>query len=268
MPLPAGACDCHVHVFGPAARYPYAPERAYTPADAPLESYRAVMNDLGLGRAVLVQPSVYGNDNRTMLDAMREGGGDLRGIAVVDPAGEDDLAALHAAGVRGLRVNRLFPGAPADVTGLARCIAPLGWHLQVLIDVAEDPAAVARLGDLPVPVVFDHLGHMPPGTGPDHAGFRTLLGLLGDGAWVKLSAPYRLSAGGAPPYDDVRPLAEAVLAAAPDRVVWGSDWPHPALTGPAPRPEDLLIPLLDWIDDDELRQRVLVDNPARLYGFT
>jgi len=273
--LPAGACDCHIHVFGPAVRYPFAAGRAYTPPEASFESYRTlVLERLGLGRIVLVQPSVYGTDNRAMLDAMANagngGGPAVRGVAAIGGEEESELAVLNAAGVRGVRVNRLFPGSEEidDLDQLAARIAPYGWHLQLLIDVAEDPGAVERLARLPVPVVINHLGHMPATLGRDHPGFRALLGLLRDGrAWAKLSAPYRLSAQDEPPYDDVRPLAEAILAAAPDRVVWGSDWPHPALSKPPPRPENLLDPLFDWIGDEDLRHRILVDNPARLYGF-
>jgi predicted TIM-barrel fold metal-dependent hydrolase len=272
-PLPPGACDCHVHVFGPAARYPFAANRTYTPPEASFRTYQAVMRDLGLTRAALVQPSVYGADNRVLLEALEQGGSSLRGVAVIcspDDCGEDDLAALHAAGVRGVRMNTLFPGAPhiADLGGLAARVAPLGWHLQVLVDVAESPDFVKRLGDLPVPTVFDHLGHMPAARGRDHPGFQGLLALLREGrTWVKLSAPYRISARGGPPYDDVRPFAEAVLDAAPDRVIWGSDWPHPAIEGPRPDPATLLDPLFDWTGGADLLRRVLVDNPARLYGF-
>jgi predicted TIM-barrel fold metal-dependent hydrolase len=151
---------------------------------------------------------------------------------------------------------------------LAARIAPFGWHLQVLIDVAETTGLAKRLGSLPVATVIDHLGHMPAALGSDHPGFQDLLALLREGrSWVKLSAPYRLSARSGPPYDDVRPFAEAVLEAAPDRVVWGSDWPHPAIEGPRPHPATLLDPLFDWVDDADLRRRVLVENPVRLYGF-
>jgi predicted TIM-barrel fold metal-dependent hydrolase len=271
--LPPGACDCHVHVFGPSARYPFAADRTYTPPEASFRSYQAVMRDLGLTRAVLVQPSVYGTDNRAMLDALSQDGPNLRGVAVIgapDDCGEDDLAALDAAGVRGVRINHLFPAAEGtdNLDALAARIAPFGWHLQVLIDVAETTGLAKRLGSLPVATVIDHLGHMPAALGSDHPGFQDLLALLREGrSWVKLSAPYRLSARSGPPYDDVRPFAEAVLEAAPDRVVWGSDWPHPAIEGPRPHPATLLDPLFDWVDDADLRRRVLVENPVRLYGF-
>ena len=271
--LPPGACDCHVHVFGRPSRYPLAAGRAYTPPEASFRSYQAVMRGLGLTRAVLVQPSVYGTDNRAMLDAMRHGGPAVRGVAVIgapDDCGVDDLAALDAAGVRGVRMNTLFPGPEGtdDLDELAARIAPFGWHLQVLIDVAETTGLAKRLGSLPVATVIDHLGHMPASLGRDHPGFQDLLALLREGrSWVKLSAPYRLSGRSGPPYDDVRPFAEAVLEAAPDRVVWGSDWPHPAIEGPRPHPATLLDPLFDWVDDADLRRRVLVENPAHLYGF-
>ncbi len=267
---PAGACDCHVHVFGPLARFPYAEGRAYTPPEAPFEDYRAVMEGLGLQRAVLVQPSVYGTNNRAMLDALGRGGAAFRGVAVIGPEHRDrDLEALHGLGVRGARVNTLFPGASEGIgiEEVARRIAPFGWHLQLLADVSEFPNLARRLGRLPVECVIDHLGHLPAARGADDPGFRDLLALLGEGrCWVKLSAPYRLGAGG-PPYADVRPLAEAALRAAPDRLVWGSDWPHPAIPGPTPGAADLLALLADWVPDESLRRKLLVDNPAKLYGF-
>ena len=270
-PPPAGACDCHVHVFGPRARYAYAAGRAYTPPEAPFADYRVVMDDLGLTRAVFVQPSVYGTDNRAMLDAIRRGGAGFRGVAVIGAGARDrDLERLHLGGVRGVRVNRLFPGAgeSADAATLAARIAPLGWHLQLLTDVSDFSGLAARLGRLPVDLVIDHLGHLPAARGTGNAGFQDLLALMRDGrCWVKLSAPYRLSAGGRPPYHDVRPFAEAVLEAAPERVVWGSDWPHPALSGPAPRAADLLDLLAAWVPDPNLRRRILAANPAKLYGF-
>ncbi|MDX1575653.1 MAG: amidohydrolase family protein [Kiloniellales bacterium] len=258
-------------MFGPTDRFPFATERAYTPPEAHFPTYRSVMEGLGLSRAVLVQPSVYGTDNRALLDALAQGRAEMRGVAVIGDEADQDLAALHAAGVRGVRVNRLFPSAPAvaDLGELAGRIAPFGWHLQLLIDVSQAPDQVRRLADLPVPTVIDHLGHLPAALGCDHPGFQALLGLLRDGrSWVKLSAPYRLSAQAGPPYDDLRPMAEALLDAAPERALWGSDWPHPAIGGPRPDPAKLLDPLFDWIDDPALRRRVLVDNPARLYGFS
>ena len=271
FPVPMGACDCHAHIFGPRDRYPYAPGRDYTPPDASLAAYRHLLDSLGMQRGVIVQPSVYGTDNRCTLDAVATLGEDFRAVVVVPPTvSDEELERLHGLGARGVRVNLLFRGgelALADLRQLAERIQPLRWHLQLLVDVSRFPDLRELLGPLPVDLVFDHLGH-PSATAISNPGFKAMLALLRERrAWVKLSGAYRVSGEERPPYPDVRPLVEAVLQAAPDRVLWGSDWPHPAITKPMPNDGDLLDLLGDWVSDESLRRRILVDNPARLYDF-
>lgn len=229
---------------------------------------------LGIARAVLVQPSVYATDNTVMLQALRESGAAFRGVAVVDwMIGDAALESMHAAGVRGVRVNivdvKEGKGAlPLDLLrGLARRIAPFGWHMEFLIHVDEFAGLDRDLADFPVDVVFGHLGYMRTGKGLAAPGFQALLRLLEAGrSWVKLTGPYRISTA-ALPYADVTPFARALLQAAPGRVVWGSDWPHVMLKGVMPNDGDLADLLGTWIPDEDQRRMVLVDNPARLYGF-
>ena len=267
---PAGATDCHAHVFGPPARYPFDPARSYTPPEAPLAAYRRMLDALGIERAVVVQPSVYGTDNRATLDAIHDFGPGCRGVAVVAPdIAETTLIDMHASGVRGIRLNILYRGG-IGIEAMARLadrIKALGWHIQLLLDVRTLPELTSRLMALPVAIVFDHMGHMIVDHGIDHPGFKALLDLLRhDHCWVKLSGNYRISAAG-PPYADAVPFARALVAANPARLVWGSDWPHPAVEGPMPDDGDLLDALLDYAPDPGLRRAILVDNPAVLYGF-
>jgi predicted TIM-barrel fold metal-dependent hydrolase len=272
--LPAGACDCHAHILGPAAEFAYAPERIYTPPDCLLGDYQTMLNTLGLERAVLVQPSVYGTDNRVMLRALRVGGSALRGVAVVDArVSEAELNDMHQAGVRGVRVNvvdvKEGKGALplAELRYLAQRVAPLGWHMEFLMHVNEHPDLDQAFADFPVQVVLGHLGYMPTSQGLQSPGFQALLRLLNEGrTWVKLTGPYRISSN-ALPYSDVKAFAQALLQTAPDRVLWGSDWPHVMLKGTMPNDADLLDLLGSWIPDEEDLQKVLVSNPRRLYGF-
>ena len=270
LAVPTGACDCHFHIFGPAARYPYAASRTYTPPDAPVEAYRRVMAALGLERCVIVQPSVYGTDNACTLDAMARLGPGCRGVAVIDETvDEAALDDMHRAGIRGVRFNILYTGGVevGRVRAVAERIAPLGWHIQFLLDGRGLAELADDLGVLPVPIVIDHLGHAPAEVGIGHPGNRALLALLGEGrCWVKLSAAYRVSRR-APGYEDAAPLARALIEAAPERVVWGSDWPHPGVVGAMPNDGNLLDLLGQWTNDAALRHRILVDNPAALYGF-
>jgi len=274
LALPPLACDCHAHVLGPASRFAYSPERVYTPPDCLLPDYRAMLDALGVARAVLVQPSVYGADNAVLLAALREAGPAFRGVAVVAPSIADaELEALHAAGVRGVRLNvvdvREGRGKlpVASLRELAWRIAPLGWHVELLAHVDEYPQLDRELAGLPVDLVFGHLGYLRPGRDLDDPGFRALLRLAGEGrAWVKLTGPYRISARPMP-HEDVTPLAHALLERAPERIVWGSDWPHVMVKGAMPNDGDLADLLSAWVPDEGLRRRVLVENPARLYGF-
>ncbi|GAA0849413.1 amidohydrolase [Marinobacter szutsaonensis] len=272
--VPAKSCDTHAHVFARHEDYPFTPNRTYTPPEASLEQYLELHRMLGIERGVLVQPSVYGADNSLHLHALRqlrERGYDYRGVCVVAPdISMTELQELHEAGFRGVRMNLLFRGGLQwnDVLGLADRIAALGWHLQFLINVSDCGDIMDRVADLPVPVVFDHMGHMPAALGADEPGFRKLLELLSDNkAWVKLSGSYRVTLQGEYPYPDVAAIARALVVANADRCVWGSDWPHPHFPGLMPDDTDLLEDLAAWVPDAEIRERILVSNPARLYGF-
>ena len=270
--LPAGACDAHCHVFGPGDSFPYHPKRSYTPPDAPYEALAGLHATLGLDRAVIVQATCHGDDNRAMLDAIARAGGRYRGVAMIgESVADSELEALHEGGVRGVRMSfaRHLSGPPdfSRVAHIAGRIAPLGWHLVLYLeaaDVVENAGALARLG---VPVVIDHMARVRVADGLDQPALRQLLQFLRDADfWVKISCAERLSAAG-PPFDDVVPFAAALIEAAPDRVLWGTDWPHPNIDGRMPDDGELADLLLAYAPDEDLRRRILVDNPARLYGF-
>ncbi|MEM7223193.1 MAG: amidohydrolase family protein [Pseudomonadota bacterium] len=272
LTVPPGACDCHAHILGPLARYPFVAERGYTPPEALLATYRHMLATLGLSRAVIVQPSVYGTDNSATLAAIAASEGAFRGVAVVGADVTDaELAELHRAGMRGLRINPLYKHAAslADCQRLAERIAPLGWHLQIFLDVSGlSQQEQAMLSRLPVPIVIDHMGYMPVSKGLDDPGFQWLLDQLAEGhAWAKLSGAYYLASTPGPPYRDVAPFAHALIEANPQRCIWASNWPHPMVTGQMPNDGDLMDLLGDWAPYAALRQAILVDNPAALYGF-
>ena len=270
--VPQGACDSHLHVYD--SRFPVAANALLLPPDASISDYRQLQQRLGIRRAVLVTPSTYGTDNRVMLQALAVLGSDVRGIAVIDGSESDEqLENFHAQGVRGIRLNLSsgVAGSAQMLEPLAHRIADLGWHLQLLMS----PDVLASLGDtlvrLPVQLVFDHFGRIAPvqaGTHPAHA---LVLALLREGrAWVKLSGGYIVSPQASTDDPDLAPLARSYLCAAPDRIVWGSDWPHAtASAGLQPMPDDArqIDRLADWTADAELFHRVLVDNPCALYGF-
>ena len=271
--LPALACDAHCHVFGPAAAFPYAPERSYTPPDAPKERLAELHRRLGIERAVIVQASCHGSDNRAMLDAIAARPAALRGVAIVDEGTSDaELQRLHQGGVRGVRFNfvRHLGGAP-DMRFFERTVArlvPLGWHLILHLDAADIAELAPLLRRLRLPFVIDHMGRVKAGDGLEQPPFRAFVELMRlESAWVKLCGAERVSSAG-PPFHDALPFAAALLAAAPDRVLWGTDWPHPNIARHMPNDGDLvdLVPLI--APDAALRQRLLVENPARLYGFT
>lgn len=274
LSLPMGTCDSHAHICGPAARYLYAPDRIYTPPDAPLADYLAMLAKLGVERAVIIQPSVYGTDNRVTLAAIEEAKIPCRGVAVVDETVSDEaLARLDRAGIRGIRLNLVDVADPSgdlpiDIARrLARRIAPLGWHTEFLVHVDDHPDFDTMFADFPTDIVLGHLGYMRPDKGTEDPGFQALLRLMAVGrCWVKLTGPYRISSGDLP-YPGVTDIARALAACNPDRLVWGSDWPHVMVTKPMPNDGDLCDLLGDWIPDAETRRKVLVDNPARLYGF-
>jgi 2-pyrone-4,6-dicarboxylate lactonase len=269
------ACDSHAHILGPAARYAYSPARVYTPPDCLLPDYQQMLKTLGVERAVLVQPSVYGTDNTAMLDAMKVAGNRFRGVAVVnDDISEAELRKLHDAGVRGVRVNIVDvkdrkPGTlPLDsLKRLAQRVRPLGWHMEFLMHVDEFPDLDRTFADFPVDIVLGHLGYMRTDKGIDAPGFQGLLRLVKGGrCWVKFTGPYRISTA-ALPYSDVTPFAHALTAANPERIIWGSDWPHVMAKGAMPNDGDLCDLLSAWIPDARLREQVLVRNPAALYRF-
>ncbi|MGD8477661.1 MAG: amidohydrolase family protein [Burkholderiales bacterium] len=268
--MPAKACDCHAHVLGPPDKYPYVANRSYTPPTALLEDYQALHRVLGIERAVIVQPSVHGTDNAVTLDGITGYGPNARGIAVVDASvSERELQRLHDGGMRGVRLNLLFGGGVGLETlePLAERIADFGWHVQLLFDARDLVELAPRLRKLPVTVVVDHMGHMKTQHGISHPGFQTLLDLVRDGVcWVKLSGNYRISSDG-PPYKDAIAFARALIEAAPEHMVWGTDWPHPALEDFMPNDGDLLDAVDDYAPEADLKQAILADNPARLYGF-
>ena len=266
---PPGACDAHCHIFGPAAKFPYAPERRYTPPDSPKEKLRALHQHLGLSRAVLVQASCHGGDNRAMLDAIAWSGGAWRGVAMVgDNASERELQALHQGGVRGVRFNfvRHLGGAP-DPRVFERTLAmvePLGWHVVLHFDAEDIESHAEMFGSLRVPFVMDHMGRVDAGHGLDQRPFAMLLDLMNNPrAWVKISGPERISATGKP-FRDAAPFAAALARAAPDRVLWGTDFPHPNVKA-MPNDGELVDLFAEAVPDQEMRKRILVDNPARLY---
>lgn len=273
--VPAGAVDCHAHIFGPESAYPYSSARGYTPPDASLETYLSLHETLGgIDRAVLTQPSVYGTDNSCMLDALDEMGERCRAIVAIDDSVSDqELENLHRRGVRGVRVNLVDKGGMQfdtidDVRRFTERIKDLGWHLEVLIKVHVFEDLRATLNGMAVDVSVGHLGYMSTDNGVDNPGFQEFLGLLRDGrCWVKVSGSYRVTASPATPYDDVTPLAHALIDANEDRVLWGTDWPHPVFKGNMPNDGALMDQLATWAPDEALRRKILVDNPKHLYGF-
>ena len=276
-PPPPDAWDTHAHVFGPADRFAYAADRSYTPPDAPLTKYLSMLDTLGFARGVLVQGSAHGRDNSAMLDALRRCPDRLRGVAVADAdVAPATLREWHRYGVRGLRFNHFFRGGQLHYRGgvpleaaktLAPVMAELGWHLQLWIDVKDLPETLPLLKSLRLPVVIDHMGRTDARAGTQTAGFQSLLRAVGDGpCFAKLSGAHRLSQQ-APDYPDARPFHEALVAANPERLVWGSDWPHPRVEGEMPDAGRLFELFQSWTPDAAVRQRILVTNPAKLYGF-
>ena len=271
LKLPPKAADCHCHVFGPRDKYPWAANRLYTPPPVLLDDYLAMLRATGFERGVMVQTGLYGNDNRFIVDAIRAHPGRLRGIALI---GEDitdqELRHLADNGVRGFRVNRTAKtGLSFDVARkLAARTRELGWHVQFLLDVEDHPDLDTLLGSFATEVVVDHMGRPDPRRGVGAPGFQALIRLLKSGrGWAKLSAPYRTSIQ-APSYADMTPFAHALVEAAPDRLVWGSDWPHVLLESEMPNDGDLVDQIAVWVPDEAVRQRILVENAERLYGFS
>jgi predicted TIM-barrel fold metal-dependent hydrolase len=269
--FPAGACDCHAHVFGPQKQYPFQPGGGYVPPEANVDDYVRMLRAVGCERAVIVHPSVYGTDNRCTLDALRSGKFQFRGVAVIDEpiTTDSQLEDMHRAGVRGVRINLKSKGAVVGIDAaprLAERIKARGWHIQFFLDTNTMPDIDRKMVKLPVDIVIDHFGHIETAHGMQAPGFQTLLRLTRhERCWFKLIGPYRISRQ-APEFPDVAPFARALAAAAPDRCVWGTDWPHPNVSH-MPNDGDLADMLADWIPDEALRNRILAANPARLYGF-
>jgi D-galactarolactone isomerase len=270
-PMTAGACDCHVHVYD--AAHPLAASATFKPPHAPWPAYQQVQRALGLSRAVLVQPTGYGLDNQVLLDALAQAGPVARGVVALPVDVSDaELHRLHALGVRGVRFMMLAGAGGvlpwSALPAIAHRVAPLGWHVNLQLDGRNLPSHRQMIDALPCAVVIDHTGKFIEPVPVSDASFRALLSVLErPQRWVKLSAPYETSKVGPPHYDDVSSLAKALLRAHPDRCLWASNWPHP---NRVPLPSDAaLLALLDaWTDGDQvLRQRVLVTNPAALYGF-
>lgn len=269
---PAGAIDTHAHIFGPEARYPYNPDRSYTPADTTVEQYLALLDSLGFQYGVIVQPTVYGTDNRRTADAAATRPDRLRAVAAVAPDVDDDeLDRLHAQGVRGARLSNMARGGvPLEaIEAVARKVKRLGWHVLFMANrgswITELKPLLQRL---PVPLLVDHVAMNKVADGFETAAFKDLLELVRQGnTWVKVSHAYGLTATGAP-YDDVAPFTQALVEVDPARVLWGSDWPHPSHRDHPPSDRVLLDAFARAVPDEAQRRMILVDNPAQLYGFS
>ena len=270
---PPGATDAHCHIFGPGDVYPYAPERSYTPPDAPLSRFKELQATLGLERAVLVNASCHGSDNTVILDAIAQSNGKYRGVANVDSDITDaELERLAEGGIRGIRFNfvKHLGGMPDmdEFQQLVARAAHFDWHVVLHFDAADLLEFDDMLRTLPVPFIIDHMGRVPTKDGLNQEPFKRLLNAARmENCWVKICGAERISAMG-PPFTDAVPFAHALLEQAPDRILWGTDWPHPNIKKHMPNDGDLvdLIPL--FMPDPALQRKVLVDNPHRLYGFT
>ncbi len=268
---PAGAVDAHCHVFGPEHKFPYAPERKYTPCDAPKEKLFQLRDFLGFDKNVIVQASCHSKDNRAMVDAIESSNGKAKGVAFVgEEVTDDELKWMDRAGVKGVRFNfikRLVDFTPRDVLErIAARVAPLGWHVVVYFEMADLAELEPFFTSLPTGVVVDHMGRPEVKKGLDHPDFQRFLRMMDKhkNFWSKVSCPERLTVAG-PPYDDVVPFARKIVESFPDRVLWGTDWPHPNMTKEAPD-DGVLVDVIPKIAvTSALRQKLLVDNPMRLY---
>lgn len=269
--LPEGAVDAHCHVFGPAAEFPFAPERKYTPCDAGKEKLFALRDFLGFERNVIVQATCHGKDNRALVDACRAAGDRARGVASVGADVSDaELAGMHDAGVRGVRFNfvkRLVDATPKEVfTGIAERIAKLGWHIVVYFEAADLEELVPFLESLPTVIIVDHMGRPDVTKGVDHPDFQRFVDLMArnETIWTKVTCPERLTVAG-PPYDDVVDYAAHIVDRFPDRVLWGTDWPHPNMKSHMPDDGALVDYIPRFARTHEQQQKLLVQNPTRLY---
>jgi D-galactarolactone isomerase len=268
LAVPPGACDTHMHFFEPG--HAMAPDALIPPLeDARLDDYRKLQARLGIERVVVVQPSTYGKDNACTMEAVAAIGEKARAVVVVDSSNSDDeLAELTKRGARGIRFHMIAGGAlPWEVVPeLSARVREHGWHSQLQLDGRQLPDRLGDIAAIAGQLVIDHVGRFFEPVDTGHAGFRALLELVGKGAWVKLSAPYLTEAEGAPEFKRVGALVKELINEAPERMLWASNWPHPSIE---PRPDDaeMLDTLLHWVEDEAIRNRILVDNPAELYGF-
>jgi predicted TIM-barrel fold metal-dependent hydrolase len=283
--MPRGACDCHTHVFGPSSTYAFAADRHYTPGDASLEELLTLHRHLGIERVVIVHPSPYGSDNACTVDALRKIGDSARGVAVIDETTTDtQLRDMHEAGVRGVRLNLETGGvndpvyAREQLRWASERVAPLNWHLQIFTNLTLLASLNDTVRSLRLPLVVDHFGRAQAALGTAQPHFDGLLDLVREGkVWVKLSAPQRISND--PDCADAGAIAKALIAANPNRMLWGSDWPHPGARPGVPRRVDVIEPfnpvndgralnrLAEWVGDEAILRKILVDNPAFLYDF-
>ncbi len=269
LKAPANACDCHMHIYD--SKYPIAPTATLKPADATVADYKMLQRRLGTTRNVVVTPSTYGTDNRITIDAIAQIGPTARGVAVVDTSIADaELKRMNDSGIRGIRFNLVQAGATTVdmLEPLSKRVNDLGWHLQIHMKGDQIAAIEDLLLRLPAPIVFDHLGRLAQPNALDTAGFKTISKLIDKGkTWVKLSGAYQDSKVGPPSYSDTVALARAYIKAAPERMVWGSDWPHPTEKEKKPDDAALFDLVAEWAPDAATRTAILVQNPAKLYGF-
>jgi predicted TIM-barrel fold metal-dependent hydrolase len=268
LKAPANACDCHMHIYD--AKYPTDPKATLKPADALVADYKLLQKRIGTSRNVVVTPSTYGTDNRVTLDAIAQIGPTARGVAVVDATVTDaELKRLNGLGIRGIRFNLVQAGATTAemIEPLSRRVNDLGWHIQIHMKGEQIVGIEDLLLRVPSPIVFDHLGRLAQPNALDNPGFKTISKLIDKGrTWVKLSGAYQDTKVGPPTYSDTVAVARAYIKAAPERMVWASDWPHPTEKD---KPDDAVLfdLLTEWAPEEEMRTRILVQNPATLYGF-
>ncbi|MBK19103.1 MAG: hypothetical protein CMM52_09755 [Rhodospirillaceae bacterium] len=272
-PPPPGTTDCHVHIMGPFEKFALSDRRGYTPEECPIEKFESMMSVLGIDRAVIVQGSAHGNDNRVTVDAVRKLGANGRGIVLVPPdVSDSELQAFRDSGICGLRLSTISKAGygTEHLTEMASRAKALDWMMLLHFgNIDEVPALLPLLKKLPVNFVIDHQGRPRGSQNIETEGFQSLLNLARntENCWVKLSSWYRQSVTGAP-YDDMYPFIEALIEARPDRLIWGSNWPHPNYKGAMPNDADLLQQMLDWADSDAVAKKILVDNPENLFGFS
>jgi len=272
LALPALACDAHCHVFGPGAKFPYAKDAPYLPPDSPFEALQSLHEKLGLERAVIVHASCHGADMRVTLDAIARSKGACRGTAIIDESfSEKKLQAYHDGGIRGVRFNFVMHlGGRPDMKFFEKTVAmirPAGWHLILHLDAADLLEFDGLFRRVPVPMVIDHMGRVKAAAGLEQPAFKVLLEWMKqDNFWVKICGAERVSSMG-PPFTDAVPFAQALIAAAPGRILWGTDWPHPNVGAHMPNDGDLVDLFARMAPDAEMQRKILVENPARLYGF-